>query len=478
MTDLMLWISAVDRSLLARTSRETAKFVGIGGAVLMTAVIAFLSMSYALHVALHAPIVVAVALGALWGIGILNLDRWIITATRRQGRWYRDVAAAVPRLMLAIVIGAVISEPLVLRIFAGEIETQISVMQSEEKAAFESALLKDPRYAPLAEQVQSAAKLESDLAVGVSSAAVVRDPRVAETSRKLDEVDDQLASAEAAVSCEGSGTCGSGTAGAGPVFEQNKARRDRLAAQQAKLSVELDGLRALAESRAAQTFRDNEATSRKRLEALTLDIDATTAARGRDVAAHDARVGEADGLLARISALHVLTSEDEAMRTARWGLFLFMLLVECLPVLIKLLMNLMKPSPYEQLLQAEDDDDRERAQLRRQTALEEARMEAEVALDAAEVRARTQLDAHVQAARTVLDAQLALVRETTEQWRAEQSALLRSGSAPVGLGVSLSKTPHQAGPGRGSVARHPAVRSETAHAAYAVGPHSRGDQKE
>ena len=121
MTNLLLWISAVDRALLARAPRETAKYVGIGGAVLMMATLAGISMSYALVVALHLH-VLAVVLGVLWGLAILNLDRWIITATKRQGRWYADIAnAAPPRLVLAIVIGAVISEPLVLRVFQGEI---------------------------------------------------------------------------------------------------------------------------------------------------------------------------------------------------------------------------------------------------------------------------------------------------------------------------------------------------------------------
>ncbi len=375
MTNLLLWISAVDRALLARAPRETAKYVGIGGAVLMTATLAGISMSYALVVALHLH-VLAVVLGVLWGLAILNLDRWIITATKRQGRWYADIAMALPRLVLAIVIGAVISEPLVLRVFQGEIASQVAVDSSRARADFARALDADTRYAGLPMAKTTLTDLQERISRGVGPAAVVGDPAVRQAIDELAQVRKDLAAAEAAIACEGSGTCGSGTAGDGPVFRENQARRDRLAAQNSELTEQVNTLKAAVQAREQSSFASQRGPLEQERDRLATDINRLTEAKRAELKEHDARVDDADGLLARISALGHLTKENESMRTARWALFLFILLIECMPVLVKVLMNLSKPSHYDLLLQAQDEQDLKRERLRWATSMEEAQMQA------------------------------------------------------------------------------------------------------
>lgn len=472
----LISLSGVDRELLARSPGERAKYMGVGGAILTTAVMAAASATYALYVSMKPPIVVAVLIGALWGLGILNLDRWIVASTKRQGAFFKDIAMVLPRLLLALIIGAVISEPLVLRIFQREIDAELQIMQSEDQAKFESDWLKDPRYKQLQENKAQQATLQDELANGVPADAVIKDPTVADLTQRLSDVEKQLAAAEKQVACEGTGGCGSGTAGAGPVFKQNVAARDRLAREDASLTAQLNAAEAAARTKATAAFKATRAAKQRDLDALTTSITVAESARARDVAVNTSRVHASDGLLARIEALNRLTSTHPAMSEARTFLFLFILAIEIMPALVKLFMNLAKPGLYEQLQQAEEDAEKERALLRIRVEAEEGHMAAQVALDAAEAKARAELDAHVAVARALLDAQVKLGKAAAAKWRTEKLELLRDEpqtffgtvdiprqpvSSPVAVVPSVSKRSRSSqppvGPKKVSLVKKPRV---------------------
>ena len=52
---------------------------------------------------------------------------------------------ALPRVLLAVLIGAVISTPLTLAVFSAEISTEVQVMAAEEEDAFNRQLDGDSR---------------------------------------------------------------------------------------------------------------------------------------------------------------------------------------------------------------------------------------------------------------------------------------------------------------------------------------------
>lgn len=420
----LVGLSGVDRRLLAQSPGERPKYVGVGGAILMTSVMAGVSATYALYVSMKPPIVIALLLGILWALGILNLDRWIVTSTKRQGRFLKDTAMILPRLFLAVIIGAVISEPLVLRVFEHEIDAELQVMQNEQLASFEANWLNDPRYVELTSEKSRVQKLQGELDAGIPADAVLRDPTVAALSVQLTRVDNQLAEAERRVACEGVGSCGSGTAGAGPVFKQDLASRDRLLAQEHALNAELSSARIEARARAAATFNASRDSKDAELSQLKERVAIAERERAQDVALNTRRVRDSDGLLARIEALNRLSTDHPAMSEARKALFLFILAIECMPALVKLFMNLAKPGLYEHLQNAEEEAEKARHHLRIRTEAEEGHMTAQVALDAAEHKARAELDAHVAVSKALLDAQVGLGRAAAAKWKVDKLELL------------------------------------------------------
>ena len=163
-TDVMLSVAGTNRQVLAQAPGDTPKQVSMAGVILTTAALAALSCIFALQMALHLALPAAVVVGLLWGVGIANLDRWLITATARQPTTWGNIKLALPRIILAVIIGAVISTPITLQVFGSEIANEMTVMQAEEQAKFTSSLAQDPRYRDLPSQRAEIVRLQAIVA--------------------------------------------------------------------------------------------------------------------------------------------------------------------------------------------------------------------------------------------------------------------------------------------------------------------------
>ena len=62
---------------------EENKYASIGASILLTAVVAFLSGSYALHTVFNS-VLVSSSIGFIWEIKIFNLDRFVILSSRKK----------------------------------------------------------------------------------------------------------------------------------------------------------------------------------------------------------------------------------------------------------------------------------------------------------------------------------------------------------------------------------------------------------
>jgi hypothetical protein len=116
-------LTGVDEELLARVRYERSKYTALGGVVLGTSVIAAFSMWNFATEALGRVSLVALVPTVIWMLFVLNLDRWLVTP---QPNARRRAAPLVTRLLIALLLGVVIAEPLVLRIFQTAIEERVA----------------------------------------------------------------------------------------------------------------------------------------------------------------------------------------------------------------------------------------------------------------------------------------------------------------------------------------------------------------
>lgn len=123
--------SGADPDLLNDSPKsEQIKYAGIGGTIFFTAIMAFISGSYALYTVFD-NIYTAIAFGLIWGLLIFNLDRFIVSTIKKQDSFWKELLQASPRIVLAIIIAVVISKPLEMKIFEKEIN-QVLLKQKNE----------------------------------------------------------------------------------------------------------------------------------------------------------------------------------------------------------------------------------------------------------------------------------------------------------------------------------------------------------
>jgi hypothetical protein len=117
-------------------------------------------MFYALHDAIQADLGWSVVLGLLWGLVILNVDRFLVVTMGAVRGTARLLLVALPRVALSAVTALVIATPLVLRIFSADVDRQLAIMHARQPLAADNGLLA---------QVQALSQLSSsNTAVGVA----------------------------------------------------------------------------------------------------------------------------------------------------------------------------------------------------------------------------------------------------------------------------------------------------------------------
>jgi len=135
----LILCSGSNISVLKKSKTEWNKHAGIGGIVFFTALFASLSAGYAIYTAFE-DIYKAAGFGLIWGLMILNLDRFIISSMKKTGGFFRQFFMAIPRLILAVFLGIVISKPLELKIFEKEINKQLNVIIDRNKRELHSKM--------------------------------------------------------------------------------------------------------------------------------------------------------------------------------------------------------------------------------------------------------------------------------------------------------------------------------------------------
>lgn len=327
----------VDEKLLDRLWEERARYTGLGAIVLGTATMAALSMLDALDQIFGPvwPVLVLVAL--FWGVFICGIDRWLIASTHgaRSGQW----RIFVPRIILALLFGVIIATPLVLTVFGSEVVSQAHNDQSTALLEYESQLKQcNPlpgQSATVIAAAQSSACAQfyvqvSNPAIGTGKAIVAEQSQLSQLNGSIKADNNEIASLDTIARDECNGVSGqglSGIVGVGPNCARDRQKADSFArtSDVAELQSEATSLE---QKIAAQTIIAGQQT-----QAYATNISSATA---RLVATKQQQEGRI-GLLNRIDALGELASRHFVIAAATVLLAIFIIVVDCLPVLSKMM---------------------------------------------------------------------------------------------------------------------------------------------
>ncbi|MFI5935899.1 DUF4407 domain-containing protein [Actinoplanes sp. NPDC051494] len=421
LTHHLALVAGARPDVLEAAPGDRIRYAAMGGVIISTAAVAAASAIMAVRMAMGLPIAWALLIGLVWGVIIFNLDRLLVVQMMRQPRKLMSLAAAVPRVLLALVLGTVISTPVVLEIFRPEIETQLLVLQAEQNEEYLKQISGNPDYARipgLTEQVAAdQAVLDKGAPVNVES-----DPAVVSARTLYDNAQKDYATAEKAVVCEKEGTCGSGKAGAGIAFDEKvRIRDDRLEIRD-EAADRLASAREQATTNLAAAQRTAITAARTRLAANQETLAGLNQRLEAEKRAHAARSGKDDGLLARLEALDRLAADRPTLQLAHLTLFLLFLALELLPVLMKLLQVLGPETAYDRSAKEVDAGHARRAAGRRDAEREIEDERLELIKAAAKAGNQKVVDAQSQVMGRVLDAWEQHALEESERdvdrWRA------------------------------------------------------------
>ena len=131
MSRLLLWLSGVDRQLLAKCTRlpesEVLRFEGYGGLVLFPPTVGFIAMGYGVYTFVP-NVPAAIATGTVWAAFVLWIERFLSMTMHKstlRSVYHFWVGFAV-RLLLAGVIGYGLSHPVTLLLFQGPIDQEMA----------------------------------------------------------------------------------------------------------------------------------------------------------------------------------------------------------------------------------------------------------------------------------------------------------------------------------------------------------------
>jgi hypothetical protein len=110
--------------ILEACPSEHTKYVGIGATIFLTACMAVISGSFAIYSLIQNRII-AFFFGLLWGAMIFNLDRYIVSSIRKEGKAWHELGLALPRLILAVLISIVITKPIEVELFGNQINSEM-----------------------------------------------------------------------------------------------------------------------------------------------------------------------------------------------------------------------------------------------------------------------------------------------------------------------------------------------------------------
>jgi hypothetical protein len=357
-TGLLILIAGARPEVLALCPSERIKFQSLGWAILITCGMATVSMWFALTSALGFSPAGSLPIAILWGLIIMGIDRWLVTSMPPDGK--RKLLIAAPRLLLAILLGSLISTPIVLRVFQSEINNQITVIKAQNEATF----LNSTQHSSIQTQIttwQNAVNNYEQVIDSKGSAPInpATDPTVVGLTSQLKTAQSNATADYNAWQCQlyGGTTCHA-PKGNGPLAQASEQRYHNDEAQIATLTQEIQQREQALQTTNTQSQASRLQQAQQALPNAQAQLKAAQAEENLLTDNFQNTNNATNGLLIRLKALDQLAAGSTTLQTVRILLFLLFLVIEILPVTVKLLQP---KGNYEEILIRELEQELNRA---------------------------------------------------------------------------------------------------------------------
>lgn len=372
------WIcSGANREILRQCPTEYSKYFGIGGTIFFTAAMAALSGGYAFYT-IFKDNTIAICFGIFWGLLIFNLDRFIVNTMYSDGKHtisWQEIKSGLPRIVIAVFLGVVISTPLEMKIFEDRIESQIVKDNALRTTITQTVAQKDyERRDDLEKQLQDLRKSQN-------------------------EISEKLTAAEKALTEEIEGKGKSGKVGKGQIYQQKENERNALKRQLEEWDI------------------NNKSTIDRINNELTT-IDTKLNQFGEDI-----KEGlENDGFCVRYEAFSNIKEEVPAVRIVSLFIMLLFIIIETAPTIFKMMIE---SGPYDELLKEEMERTKAAAIVNVSKINADANTQIQISIEKNKEKLLAEVAANKEVLSKVAAVQAELLQVAIEEWRKEELAKIK-----------------------------------------------------
>lgn len=362
-----LWTCAgVNKKILRQCPTEYAKYAGSGGTILFTAMMAMLSGGYAMYFVFHSQLI-AIAFGIFWGLLIFNLDRFIVNTMYSDGlptiSW-GEIRSGLPRIIMAVFLGIVISTPLEMKIFEDRINSQ---------------LVKD--------NIRRTNETRAEAEKGNKTLIDRRDA----LEKERTSISSRLAAANKELKEEGEGAALSGKVGHGPIYADKEANRNSI----------------------QKELTDWDNAYKTELEDIKKQISENSKKIGNDIA----KGNEENGFCVRYEAFANIKAASPALEIVSLVIMLLFIIIETAPTFFKMMMS---SGEYDDKLREE----MHRARVLADKGISDINDHINTEIQISTMKNQNRLEAEVKANQEILDrialAQAELLQVAIDTWREEE----------------------------------------------------------
>ena len=360
-------LGGADGAILDRVPSEQPRFVQMFFVLAGTALVSALSMLFALTTGVQVLVWLAVPLAVVWALLIFNLDRFLTSTMRSTRNFWRLLGLAIPRVLMAAIIGFVVAEPIVLQAFHNDIAREVTATNLVQAQSDQKAVATGPEKKALDAASTRLADLQNQASTGIvkgtssdSASQKAAQDTVTKITAQMTDQQKVIDQARALYQCEltgqGAGTVpgctgvqgdGASSTAAKSQLDQAQQTYDALAAQLRQANTDLESADASSKTATSATETQNRQQAKDQIpaaeQAYKAALDAYNA-RAADVAGTNAG---AVGLLSQISALDRLSAKEPVLGFAHWLIAALFFMIELLPVIVKVLTSWGDPSLYE-----------------------------------------------------------------------------------------------------------------------------------
>lgn len=393
---LFLWSSGADLEILNQVPTDQNKYFGIGGTILFTALMASFAGGYAFFTAFKSPLL-SVFFGIFWGALIFNLDRYIVSTfgvgDGKKSISRQELIEAAPRLVMAIILGFVISTPLELKLFEKEINAEISTQISITNNRIIESGENDPVITRLRTERE---ELRGNIA---NRSKIIEDKRIFWENANKDKNDEWNLGKF------------SGKKGKGGYYTDLKKIADDAEKEYINIKKEYSSLN----EKGYEKIDDLDKRIKSQENSTLEEIENQKTVQAQN-----------DGLLARLSALSKLTNEDSTLLFTKWLITILFIFIEIAPILFKMMTE---RGPYDDIVDRIKHEVRVNQLLEQSNINQEINMAVKLHTDKTEQKLNAELLANDELLKSIALAQAEIAKRAVEKWKEDQIIKINNGDS-------------------------------------------------